>query len=118
MNRPRTRLAVEPLEDRAVPATLSIGDATATEGDTTVRFLDTFVPSGSGGLSEARDVTFGPTGDMFVVSRVNNSVMRYDGQTGAFVSQFVPPGSGGLDYPNGLAFGPDGNLYVGSPESN
>lgn len=81
-------------------------------------FIDTFVSSGNGGLSEARDVTFGPNGDLFVVSRQNNSVMRYDGQTGAFISQFVSPGSGGLIFPNALAFDSQGNLYVTSPESN
>jgi hypothetical protein len=43
-----------------------------------------------------------------------NSILRYDGTTGAFKGVFVPSGSGGLTTPQGLAFGPDGNLYVAS----
>jgi DNA-binding beta-propeller fold protein YncE len=52
--------------------------------------------------------------DMLVSSYGNNSVLRYDGTTGAFLGEFVPPGSGDLDGPHGLVFGLDGNLLVAS----
>jgi hypothetical protein len=54
---------------------------------------------------------FGPDGHLYVVSRGNSSIMRYDettglplpvdGQTGAV---FVPRGSGGLSAPNSSLF--------------
>ena len=56
--------------------------------------------------------------DLFVSAASANSVMRFDGQTGAFLGNFVAPGSGGLGDPQGIAFGPDGNLYVASNSSN
>lgn len=43
-----------------------------------------------------------------------NSVLKYDGITGAFLGVFVHAGSGGLDNPQNLIFGPDGNVYVSS----
>lgn len=52
--------------------------------------------------------------DLLVSNLANNTVLRYNGQTGAFIGQFVTPGSGGLSAPWGVIFGPDGNLYVGS----
>ena len=77
-------------------------------------YVGDFVEAGSGGLDFPAAMTFGPEGDLFVVSRDNHSVLRYDGMTGAFLDTFVPSGSGGLSFPFGLAFGPDGNLYVSS----
>lgn len=50
--------------------------------------------------------------DLLVTSQLTDSVLRYDGVTGAFLGLFVTPGSGGLDSPRGTLFGPDGNLYV------
>ena len=73
-----------------------------------------FVEAGSGGLSHPAAMTFGPDGDLFVVSHNNDSVLRYDGLTGASLGEFVTEGSGELSLPFGLAFGPDGNLYVSS----
>src|SRR5207248_2976388 len=58
------------------------------------------------------DLVFGPDGNLYVVSHDNNSVLRYNGATGAFINAFVASGSGGLNAPFYLAFGPDGNLYV------
>ena len=43
-----------------------------------------------------------------------NSVLRYDGMTGAFLDTFVSSNSGGLSGPIYLVFGPDSNLYVTS----
>ena len=52
------------------------------------------------------------TPDLFVSSRNNSSVKRFDGRTGAFLGDFVPSGAGGLEATQEVAFGPDGNLYV------
>jgi DNA-binding beta-propeller fold protein YncE len=52
--------------------------------------------------------------DLLVSNVGSNTVLRYNGQTGASVGQFVTPGSGGLSAPWGVVFGPDGNLYVSS----
>jgi RHS repeat-associated protein len=82
----------------------------ATTGD----FFDIFVSAGSGGLSGAHDLVFGPDDNLYVSSQFNHSVLSYDGATGAFIKAFVPTSSGGVNRPVGLAFGPDGNLYVSS----
>ena len=52
--------------------------------------------------------------DLLVTSWNTNSVLRYDGATGALVGTFVASGSGGLNRPHSATFGPDGNLYVTS----
>jgi len=86
----------------------------------TGELIDVFVPAGSGGLHTARSLVFGPDGngdnypDAYVTSAGSDSVLRYDGQTGAFLDAFVPSGSGGLNDPTALVFGPDGDLYVAS----
>jgi DNA-binding beta-propeller fold protein YncE len=77
-------------------------------------FLDTFVPSRSGGLETPSGILFGPDGNLYVSSTDTHEVLRYSGTTGAFLGAFVPAGSGGLQKPLGLAFGPYGNLYVSS----
>lgn len=80
-------------------------------------FIDTFVSAGSGGLSRARGLAFGPDRDLYVASELNDRILRYDATTGAFLDTFVSGGSGGLDRPTDLTFGPDGNLYVISRSS-
>jgi streptogramin lyase len=84
-------------------------------------FLDAFVSSGSGMLDNPRGLIFGHDGNLYVSSFNTNSVMRYDGTTGAPLPApgqtdafFVPSGSGGLQNPTGLILGRDGNLYVSS----
>ena len=74
-------------------------------------FIDTFVPSGSGGLSTPSSLTFGPDGNLYVPggSLPNTHVFRYNGNTGAFMGKFA---SVGELAPIDLVFGPDGNLYV------
>jgi sugar lactone lactonase YvrE len=67
-----------------------------------------FVPAGSGGLSGAGFLTFGPDGNLYVASFNNSQILRYYGATGIFKDVFVPGASGGL------TFGPDANLYVAS----
>jgi len=49
---------------------------------------------------------------LFVSSRNDSSVKRFDGLTGDFVDNFIEPGAGGLEATQEVAFGPDGNLYV------
>lgn len=66
------------------------------------------------GLSLAHSVTVGPDGHLYVTSFGNDSVLRFDGHTGAALGIFVAPGSGGLDGPSNAVFGPDGRLYVTS----
>jgi hypothetical protein len=111
------RRRLEALEDRAVPATLSIADATAIEGDHRTAFLGTFVPSQPSGLDFPKGISF-HGGDLFVASAVTNSVLRYGGASGNALGEFVHPGDGGLSNPFDLAFGPDGDLYVSSIGTN
>ena len=59
------------------------------------------------GLAQAANV-------VYVTSFDNDSVLKFDADTGAFLGVFVPAGSGGLNGPTGLTFGPDGHLYVAS----
>jgi hypothetical protein len=80
-------------------------------------FIDTFVSAGSGGLSRARGLAFGPDRNLYVASERNDRILRYDSETGAFIDTFVSAGSGGLDRPTDLTFGSDGNLYVISRSS-
>lgn len=72
------------------------------------------MPSGSGGLAFPFGLTFGPDGNLYVGNVANQSIMRFNGTTGAFIDTFVPAGSGGLFGLGGLTFGPDKNLYIGS----
>jgi streptogramin lyase len=73
---------------------------------TTGELRDTFVSSGSGGLSGADGVIFGPDNNLYVCSGEadSNSVLRYDGTTGAFIDVFVSRSSGGLIAPDFLFF--------------
>src|SRR5262245_19997828 len=93
--RHRTLLAVGLLDDRSVPATISIADATAVEGNTAIRFIDRFVAEGSGGLHASSVSHFGPDGnqdgvsDLYVPSAVTDQILRYDGASGAFIDAFV-----------------------------
>lgn len=50
--------------------------------------------------------------DIFVTSRDNNSVKRFDGNTGVFKGDFVAPGLGGLSAPQEVVFHPSGDLLV------
>ena len=74
-----------------------------------------------GGMSDPRDLTFGPDHNLYVSCGFFNgvgSVLRYNGTTGAFMDAFVPNGSGGLSSATGLTFAPDGKLYVVSEGSH
>jgi len=85
----------------------------------------TFVAAGSGGLSHPSGLAFGSDGDLYITSQGTNSVLRFNGATGAprpasgqTGATFVPTGSGGLSSPSAVVFGQDGNLYVTSAGSN
>src|SRR5262249_37088104 len=77
------------------------------------QYLDEPAGSGpSGGTYSAQVRVQDNTPDLLAGSNSGNSVLRYDGTTGAFKGTFVASGSGGLGGPSGLAVGPDGDLYV------
>jgi sugar lactone lactonase YvrE len=85
-------------------------------------FIDTFVPTGRGGLADTRKIVFDQQGNMLVADTYQNAVLRYQGpfgaSPGAFLGSFVPSGLGGLAKPIGMVFGSDGNLYVSSRDSD
>ncbi len=112
---PRCDLAVEVLEDRVVPASISVAGATINE----IGSPSAFVTAGSGGLSSPFGITTGPDGNVYVAGD-GGAVLRYNGTTGAYINTFVSQGSDGLAFGSnaGLAFGPDGNLYVTSQSTN
>ncbi len=106
--RRRARVNLETLEDRTVPSvSISVANASLNE----IGNVSPFVASGSGGLSQPKDLVLGPDGNVYVASNGTNSVIRYT-PTGQLLGTFVVANSGGLSEPYGLAFGPDGNLYV------
>jgi hypothetical protein len=99
--------------------TISIRDVTATEGATSTYLDKVFVVPHSGGLAGAHQAVQDPTSnDWYVASGATNSVLQYDGNTGAFVGTVVPAGSSGLQNPWGLILGPDGKLYVAGRNSD
>jgi hypothetical protein len=71
----------------------------------TGRFLGVFASHPS--MTGAKDVEFGPDGNLYVPNNVGDDIYRFDGQTGAFLDVFVPTGLGGLDTPRSIIFGPD-----------
>jgi hypothetical protein len=78
------------------------------------------VATGSGGLSAATGVCFGPNGNMYVSSRDTGQVLEYNGSSGAYIGVFAtlpynPDPLGGPDVPASpaaLRWGGDGKLYV------
>jgi WD40 repeat protein len=87
----------------------------------------TFDVDESGGLNGPAGLIIGPAdGNFYVSSRLTNTVLLYDGTTGAFMRAFVADDpatmdineAGGLDQPGGLAFDAAGNFYVSSSATN
>lgn len=61
-------------------------------------------------------MSFGSDGNLYVSSSLTDSVLRYNGQTGAFIDTFATEEKG--SEPDGLSFGPDGNLYIANFRTN
>jgi len=70
-----------------------------------------FVSAGSGGLIDPLSPTFGPDGNLYVISNDSSDirVLKYSGTSGAFLSTFIDIGPGAA---SDIQFGPDGNLYL------
>ena len=83
--------------------------------DKTGEFIDTLVPTGSGGLNGPSGMLIGSDGLLYVISIRSDSILRYDAQTGAFIDTFLSDKA--LDFVEDLTFGPDGNLYLSSSSS-
>ena len=74
------------------------------------RFIDDFLVD----LNEPGDMTWGPQGELYVVSR--NKVLKISGSTGRLLegfTQLTEP-----DRPTSLSFGPNNDLYISSEGSN
>jgi hypothetical protein len=69
-------------------------------------YVDTIVPSGTGGLNLPIGALFGTDGNLYVASFNNSKVARFDPTTGAALGDFVAAGSGGLTGPNFMLFRP------------
>jgi DNA-binding beta-propeller fold protein YncE len=100
----------------------TIGEAGAVErrDPATGAFLGYFVPQGSGGLARPGTLAFGPDGDLYVrkgtgAGLPNDSILRYDGRTGAFLGTFIGPIGHEI---NDFVFGPDRNVNVNSAGGN
>jgi sugar lactone lactonase YvrE len=83
--------------------------------DKTGEFIDTLVPTGSGGLNGPSGMTIGSDGLLYVISIRTDSILRYNAQTGAFIDTFLSDNA--LDFAEDLTFGPDGNFYLSSSSS-
>jgi len=92
---------------------VSISDATATEGANTARFIDVPIGVPSSPIDNPKQIVKGTDGDYFVTSATTNSVARYDAETFQYLGDFVSPGQGGLFNPIGLVFA-SGDLFVAS----
>jgi DNA-binding beta-propeller fold protein YncE len=55
-----------------------------------------------------------PAAGLYVVDSADDSVLRYDGATGAPLGTFIPSHGGGLTTGQDIVVGPDGNFYVSS----
>ena len=78
----------------------------------TGRLIGNFTEPGAGGLTTAHNPTFGPDGNLYVISD-GPRILRFDGATGRFLNVFIGPGTAGFVHrPAQMAWGPDGNLYT------
>src|SRR5262249_22486061 len=107
------RRCLECLDDRRVPAALSIAGAAAIEGGGAYRFTDSFVAPDAYGLAAGRVIQLGPDGNVYVASLDTDSVKVFEGGTGRYLRDLTTA-AGELDAPWGMTFGPDGRLYVSS----
>jgi hypothetical protein len=89
-------------------------DNRVAEFDLAGTYVGNLVPPSAGGLSAPAGLLLTPDGRLLVASRGTDSVLAYDGASGAPLGALVTPGSGGLVDPFGLTLGPNGNLFVTS----
>jgi DNA-binding beta-propeller fold protein YncE len=117
--RPHPRAPEVPC-DPPVPGDLYVANLRSNEitvfHGTTGAYQCVFVAAGSGGLSGATGLAFGPDGHLYVGSSQTNQVLRYHGTTGVPLGAFVDDSA--LVTPFSLIFGPDGHLYVSSGRGN
>ena len=88
----------------------SFNDSVLRYGGQTGRFIEAFVPSGSGGLNGPLAAEFGPGNDLFVGGLLSG-VHRYNGTTGAPIKHFPTSSSGAPLQPTDLVFDTV-NLFV------
>ncbi len=86
---------------------------------TTGAYIRTFVDGSLVGVTDAKNIAFGPDGNLYIATGDHGTVDRFDGTTGAFIDHFLAAGAGGtgtqtLAEVMSLAFGKDGLLYVGN----
>lgn len=81
---------------------------------TTGNFIEEFIPSGTGGLTEPDGITFGSNGNVFVLDININQALEFNGGTGDFIGNLGPSGPTG----DCLEFGPDGNFYACDFQNN
>ncbi len=83
-------------------------------------FVGSFAELGeSGAFVDPGGAVIGPAGDVFVGSRAQGTVFRFDGETGAFEGSDEVPSGGffdpaAIDFPRGFVFDPEGNLFIGN----
>ncbi len=85
----------------------SAGNNRVLQFDQTGTYVGDYIAPGTGGLAVPLDLTFGPSGSLYLSNRDGDRILR---ELGASVILFTL--SGGLNNPHGLAFGQDGDLYV------
>ena len=105
--------------------TVTVSDASSTEGDATINYLGNLISAGEGGLDDPNMMIYGPDRKLYVSSHSGSGVLRYDAATGMpspapgkSGAEFISPGAGGLNLARSIAFGPDGNLYVASSNTD
>jgi hypothetical protein len=85
-------------------------------------FLGEFVPSGSGGLLQARGLAFKADGNLLVASFGSGEILEYDGAGGSFIGRFDHGGAStgfwALQQPWGLRVGPNAHVYVSTHQGN
>ncbi|MFO0903247.1 MAG: proprotein convertase P-domain-containing protein [Pirellulales bacterium] len=74
-------------------------------------YVRDFIPSGVGGLLNARDLAFGPDGNLYVTSVNTREILRFDGATGNFlnVAYACPTTDQSI---SSFAFRSDGGLFI------
>jgi DNA-binding beta-propeller fold protein YncE len=113
------RLAIEQLEDLFCPSGsyLLVGSYDTSSvlrfDEHTGAFVDQFDPHNLANLKDPVGGVLAPDHSLYVSSNIfsrnNQSVLQYNGTTGAFQTVFA---SQNVTSPRGVLFGPDGNLYV------